>query len=544
LLGCAGASREVAVRRQEKELIRKLNLGKMKLHVHPTVFGLSVLLIVGFVFLTLVNLDSTQSLFTAIKLQITERFGWLLILIVQGFLLFCVYLAMSRFSTIRLGGPDARPDFSRPTWFAMLFSAGMGIGLLFYGVAEPIQHYAHPPGIPGETGTAAMRAMDITFLHWGFHAWSIYALVGLALGYFSYNRGLPLTIRSAFYPLLRERIYGWMGTTIDVMAVVATLFGVATSLGFGVTQINAGLNFLFGVPMDSEVQILLILGITMLATASVVSGLNHGIRRLSELNLVAALVLLAFLLILGPTLFLLKSFVQNTGHYLQNLVMLGSWTATYKTDSDWQSNWTLFYWTWWVAWSPFVGMFIARISRGRTIREFLLGVLLVPSILTFVWFSVFGGSAIFIDMQQTGAIAAAVSESLPTALFRLLEYYPLVSITSGLAIILVFVFFITSSDSGSLVIDIITAGGHQDPPVAQRIFWALTEGVVAAVLLSGGGLLALQTAAISTGLPFALVMVMMCVGLYRAFNEEMPRLHHNPSLVTKSRDSGDRKASS
>lgn len=525
------------MRRQENELFRKLHLGKLKLHVHPTVFGVSVLLIVGFVFLTLVNLDTTESLFTAIKLQITKRFGWLLILIVQGFLLFCVYLALSRFSSIRLGGPEARPDFSRPTWFAMLFSAGMGIGLLFYGVAEPIQHYAHPPGIPGETGTAAMRAMDITFLHWGFHAWSIYALVGLALGYFSYNRGLPLTIRSAFYPLLGDRIYGWLGTAIDVMAVVATLFGVATSLGYGVTQINAGLNFLFGVPVDSEVQILLIFGITMLATASVVSGLNYGIRRLSELNLAAALVLLVFVLILGPSLFLLKSFVQNTGHYLQNLMMLGSWTATYKTDSDWQSNWTLFYWTWWVAWSPFVGMFIARISRGRTIREFLLGVLLVPSILTFVWFSVFGGSAIFIDMQGVGAIATAVNENLPTALFKLLEYYPLASITSGLAIILVFVFFITSSDSGSLVIDIITAGGHQDPPVAQRIFWALTEGVVAAVLLAGGGLLALQTAAIITGLPFALVMVMMCVGLYRAFNDEMPRLHHTPSAVREPPDS-------
>lgn len=506
------------------QVVKKFNLGKIKLHIHPTVFGVSFLLIIGFVFITLFQLDSAESFFTTIKLWITRQFGWLLILIVQGFLLFCVYLIMSRFSIIRIGGADAKPDFSRLSWFAMLFSAGMGIGLLFYGVAEPVLHFLNPPGIPAETGTAAMRAMDITFLHWGFHAWAIYALVGLSLSYFAYNRGLPLTIRSAFYPLLGERIHGWMGTAIDVMAVIATLFGVATSLGLGVTQINAGLNFLFGVPVTSETQILLIMGITMLATASVVSGLNNGIRRLSELNIIAAVILLLFLLTLGPTLFLLKSFVQNTGHYLQNLIMLGSWTATYKTDSDWQSNWTLFYWTWWVAWSPFVGMFIARISRGRTIREFLMGVLLVPPLLTFFWFSIFGGSAIFIELQGFSSIAVAVNDNISTALFKLLELYPLASITSFLAIVLVFVFFITSSDSGSLVIDIITSGGCPDPPVAQRIFWALTEGIVAAVLLAGGGLLALQTAVISTGLPFALIIVLMCVGLYRALNEEMPRL--------------------
>lgn len=504
--------------------VRKFKLGKIDLHIHPTVFGISFVLIITFVAITLFQLDTAESFFTTIKSWIATQFGWLLILIVQGFLFFCVYLILSRFSAIRLGGAGAKPDFSRLSWFAMLFSAGMGIGLLFYGVAEPVLHFLNPPGIAAETGTPAARAMDITFLHWGFHAWAIYALVGLALAYFAYNRGLPLTIRSAFYPLLGDRIYGWMGTTIDVMAVVATLFGVATSLGFGVTQINAGLNFLFGVPIGVNTQILLIAGITLLATISVVSGLNNGIRRLSELNIFAAVVLLLFLLALGPTLFLLKSFVQNTGHYLQNIIMLGSWTATYKADTDWQSNWTLFYWSWWIAWSPFVGIFIARISRGRTVREFLMGVLLVPPLLTFFWFSVFGGSAIFVELQGVNSIAAAVNDNISTALFKLLELYPLASITSFLAIVLVFVFFITSSDSGSLVIDIITSGGHQDPPVAQRIFWALTEGTVAAVLLAGGGLLALQTAAIVTGLPFAIIMVLMCVGLYRAFNEEMPQV--------------------
>ncbi len=500
----------------------QFSLGGLRLHLHPTVFGASATLIIGVVFVTLINLDRSEAFFVGIKSAMTEHFGWLLVLCMQGFLLFCIYLAFSRFGHLRLGGPEARPQFSRPTWFAMLFSAGMGIGLLFYGVAEPVIHFHNPPVLPGVAANDATRAMDLTFLHWGLHPWSMYALVALSLAYFGYNRGLPLTIRSAFYPLLGERIYGPIGSAIDVLAVVATLFGVATSLGYGVTQINNGLGFLFGLEVSTDVQILLILGITLVATASVVSGLNQGIRRLSELNLLAALLLMLFLLVGGPTLFLLKSTVQNTGHYLQNLIQLGSWTETYLRDSEWQSNWTLFYWAWWIAWSPFVGMFIARISRGRTIREFLLGVLVVPALLSFVWFSVFGGSAIFAELYRGADMAAAVSNDIATALFHLLELYPLAGLTTFIAILLVFVFFVTSSDSGSLVIDIITAGGNLDPPVAQRVFWALTEGAVAAALLAGGGLLALQTAAITTGLPFALIVVLMCVGLYRALNEEVP----------------------
>jgi choline/glycine/proline betaine transport protein len=511
---------------EPRSVSTKLRFGGIHLHIHPSVFGVSALLIITVVFLTLLNLNVSEAVFLAIKQWITEDFGWLLILLVQAFLLYCVFLALSRFGSIRIGGPDAMPQFTRPTWFAMLFSAGMGIGLMFYGVAEPVIHFHNPPKMPGGTVDAAARAMDLTFLHWGFHVWAIYALVGLALAYFSYNRGLPLTIRSAFYPLLGERIYSPIGTAIDVLAVVATLFGVATSLGYGVTQINHGLGFMFGVPVTTQVQILLILGITLVATASVVSGLNHGIRRLSELNLVAAVTLMLFLLIGGPTLFLLKSTVQNTGHYLQNLLQLGSWTETYQMGSEWQGNWTLFYWSWWIAWSPFVGMFIARISRGRTIREFLGGVLLMPAVLSFLWFSVFGGAAIYAELFQGADVAAAVSADIATALFELLQLYPFASVTTFIAIMLVFVFFVTSSDSGSLVIDIITAGGNLNPPVAQRIFWALTEGVVAAVLLAGGGLLALQTAAITTGLPFALILALMCVGLYRALNEDMPvRVH-------------------
>jgi len=506
-----------------RSTVRTFRLAGLKLSLHPSVFVGSVAIISLFVLVTLLNLDTAASLFAGIRSWLTRWFGWMLVLIVQGFLVFVIYLALSRFAHIRIGGPDARPDFSRLTWFAMLFSAGMGIGLLFYGVAEPMIHFENPPGMQGGTAAAAIRAMDLTFLHWGFHAWAIYAVVALALAYFGFNRGLPFTLRSAFYPLLGERIHGPIGSLIDISAVVATLFGVATSLGIGVSQINAGLNFLFDVPERPQIQILLIAGITLLATVSVVTGLDRGIRRLSEFNLLLALLLLLFVLTSGPTLFLLKSMVQNTGHYLQNLLSLSSWTSAYQREPGWQADWTLFYWAWWIAWSPFVGMFIARVSRGRTVREFICGVLVVPVLLTFAWFSIFGGAAIYAELFADADIAGAITQNVPTALFHLLDRFPLASVTSLIGILLVFVFFITSSDSGSLVIDIITAGGDLNPPVAQRIFWAFAEGLVAAILLAGGGLLALQTATIATGLPFALVLVLIASGLLRAFREDLPR---------------------
>jgi choline/glycine/proline betaine transport protein len=499
---------------------------KKQLTIHPWVFGFSAGLIFLVVFATLVNLDAAEATFASLKDGITSTFGWFMILCVQAFLLLCVYLAASRFGHIRIGGPGARPEFSTPAWFSMLFSAGMGIGLMFWSVAEPLVHLQDPPGAPGMTADGAVRAMDLVFLHWGFHAWGIYALVGLALAYFTFNRGLPLTIRSAFYPLLGERIYGPIGNVIDVLAVIATLFGVATSLGFGVAQINAGLNYVFDVDISRNVQIALIVFITAVATGSVVSGLDKGIKRLSQLNLVAAFVLMVFVLAVGPTVFLLKSFVQDTGHYLQNLLTLGSWTETYSQDTGWQGSWTVFYWSWWIAWSPFVGMFIARISKGRTVREFILGVLIVPSLLTFIWITIFGGSAIYQTLFVDTSIVEAANANVATALFELLRAYPMATASAILAIFLVLVFFVTSSDSASLVIDIITSGGHLDPPVATRIFWAVIEGVVAAVLTVGGGLTALQTASISTGLPFAAVLVLMAYCLVKAFREEIPALSH------------------
>jgi choline/glycine/proline betaine transport protein len=499
---------------------------RSKFTIHPYVFGFSAGLILLFIVVTLANLDTAESAFDAIKDGITRRFGWFLIFAVQGFLLFCIYLAMSRFGHIRIGGAGARPEFSTIAWFAMLFAAGMGIGLMFWSVAEPILHLQDPPGAPGMTIAGAERAMDLTFLHWGFHVWGIYALVGLALAYFSFNRGLPLTIRSAFHPLLGDRIHGIFGNVIDVLAVLATLFGLATSLGLGVTQINAGLGAVFGISFSSGAQLTLIAIITALATTSVATGVERGIKFLSLLNLLAAGLLLVFLLLVGPSLFLLKNLVQSTGHYLQNLLILGSWTETYVRDSSWQGSWTIFYWAWWISWSPFVGMFIARISKGRTVREFIFGVLIVPSLLTFAWVATFGGAAIYESLFVDPGIVEAANSNVSTALFELLMRFPLGNVTVMLAVFLIAIFFVTSCDSGSLVIDIITSGGSLDNPVSQRVFWGIMSGAVTAVLTLGGGLAALQTASISTGLPFAVVLVLMAWCLLKAFREEMPAMSY------------------
>lgn len=493
-----------------------------KWEVLGPVFYPAAAIILGVVLLTLLFEETFEGLFAQVQTSIANSSGWFYVLTMNLVLGVVVFLICSRFGEIRLGGQKAEAEFTWLGWFAMLFSAGMGIGLLFYGVAEPLYHTAiRPPLGESYSVAAAQRAMGLTFLHWGLHPWGVYALVGLALAFFSYNRGTPLSIRAVFYPLLGEKIHGWPGHAIDVLATVATLFGVATSLGLGVQQVNAGLHHLFAVPDSGIVQVLLIAIITAMATVSVVRGLDGGIRRLSELNIALALALMLFVFILGPTLFLLNGMVENIGYYFQNLPRLATWNETYENTS-WQNGWTVFYWGWWIAWSPFVGMFIARVSRGRTIREFLLGVLLVPSSITFIWMTIFGDTALQIEMFGAGGMAAAVKENVPVALFKLLEHFPLSTVTSLLAVAVIISFFVTSSDSGSMVIDIITAGGNPEPPVPQRVFWAVTEGVVAAALLYGGGLLALQTAAISTGLPFSIVLVVMCVSLIMALHAYYP----------------------
>src|SRR5690606_35664892 len=451
-----------------------------------------------------------------------HEMGWFYVASVATFLVFAIGIAMSSMGTIRLGPDDASPDFTTTSWFAMLFSAGMGIGIMFYGVAEPVLHFASPPLGDGRTVDAAREAMQLSFFHWGLHAWAIYAVMGLALAYFSFRRGLPLTVRSALYPLIGDRIYGWMGHTVDIFAVFGTMFGVATSLGLGVMQVNAGLNYLFGIEMGVDVQLMLIAGITLLATASVVSGINAGIRRLSELNLALAIMLMVFVLVVGPTVFLLQATMQNTGAYLSEIVSKTFTLYAYQPN-DWIGGWTLFYWGWWISWSPFVGMFIARISRGRTIREFVVGVLLVPSGFTFLWFTVFGNTALTMQLAGTAQMVDAVQADVAVALFQFLGHLPFAGISMTIAPLLVVTFFVTSSDSGSLVIDIITSGGEPEPPVWQRVFWAVTEGVVAAVLLLAGGLAALQTGAIASGLPLAAILLVVCYGLFTALRQETRR---------------------
>jgi len=477
----------------------------------------------GIIFLgvlsTLVAGEKAEAFFGLIQGWISSMTGWFFILVMNVALVFCVVLLFSKYSRMRLGGEDAEPEFTMLGWFAMLFSAGMGIGLLFYGVAEPMFHYvANPFSEPG-TAESAKKAMELTFLHWGFHPWGIYALVGLGLGFFGFSKGLFLSIRNIFYPLLGDRIYGTLGNVIDVLATIATLFGVATSLGLGVQQINAGLNHLFGLPQNMVIQAALIAAITAVATWSVVRGLDSGIKLLSQINMVVAGLLMVFVFILGPTLFICNGILENTGNYIQNLPSLSLWTESFG-EKGWQAAWTIFYWGWWIAWSPFVGMFIARISYGRTIREYVLAVLIVPVAVTIVWMTVFGNSAIFVEHFGAGGMARAVQDNIPVSLFVFLENFPLSMVTSLTAVVVIVTFFVTSSDSGSMVIDIITAGGNPDPPKPQRIFWAVLEGVVAAVLLVGGGLVALQTAAIITGLPFAIIILVMCWSLYKGLRDD------------------------
>lgn len=490
-----------------------------RIQVNPPVFYISAGLILLFAIFGAVFAEPAAVLFSRVQAFIIADFGWFYVAAVAGFLVFVIYLMFSRHGEVKLGPDDSEPDYSYISWFAMLFSAGMGIGLVFFGVAEPIQHYAAPPNGEGGTFEAARQAMVLTFLHWGLHAWAIYIVVGLALAYFSFRRGLPLAPRSPLYPLIGRRIYGPIGHTVDIFAVIGTMFGVATSLGLGVLQVNAGLDYLFGVPVSVTTQLLLIAGITAIATLSVFLGLDRGVKRLSELNIILAVVLLGFVLFTGPTIFLLDAYLQNIGAYLDTLVQRTFRLYAYEPN-PWLGEWTLFYWGWWIAWSPFVGMFIARISRGRTIREFISGVLLVPVLFSFLWMTVFGNTAISLDMSGVAPIAETALTNLPVALFETLAALPLGAVTSFIATLLVITFFVTSADSGALVMDTISSGGAENPPVWQRIFWAICAGTIAGVLLLAGGLQALQTAAIASALPFAVVMILICVGLLRALQME------------------------
>ncbi len=494
-------------------------------HMHPVVFPVSALLILAVVVFGAVTPDLAGETLGETLGWITGNFGWFFVVSVALFVIFCIWLMIGKPGSIRLGPDDSRPRYSYLTWFAMLFSAGMGIGLVFWGVAEPIFHYVDAPRVTGETVEAARDAMVLTFHHWGLVAWGIYAVLGLSLAYFGFRHNLPLTVRSALYPLIGERIHGWIGNIVDIVAIVATMFGIATSLGLGAMQINAGLNFVFDTAIGTNAQVAIIAVITVIATISVFTGLDVGIRRLSQFNIMLAAALLAFVALVGPTILILSGYVENIGGYAQNFIDTLFWSGTYEGE-DWLGAWTIFYWAWWISWSPFVGMFIARISRGRTIREFILGVLFVPVAVSFLWFTVFGNTAIQFQQDGTVDIYGAMEEAgfdASVAMFELLSAMPLATLTSIVTIIVIAVFFVTSSDSGSFVIDMIAAGGDPDPPKPQRIFWALLEGVVAAILLIAGGdaaLSALQAGSVSTGLPFAIVLLFVMIGLIKGLRGE------------------------
>ena len=477
-----------------------------------------------------------EGFFEAFQTGAYENLGWMLILAVNVAFVAALYFGLGRFGSIRLGGPDAKPEFSKAQWLAMLFSAGMGIGLVFFGVAEPMIHFHQPPYAIDDVSERAATAFQISYLHYGVFPWSVYAIVGLGMAFFTFNKGLPLSIRSVFYPILGDRIYGPMGHAIDALAVIATLVGLATSLGFGVQQIASGLNHLGGFDLSVNGQVGLIAVITLFATISVVTGLKKGVRILSEANIWIACSLLLLVLLLGPTVRILDVFLQSTGLYVQQMISLGTWSEAFQDDGHWQNSWTVFYWAWWIAWSPFVGIFIARISKGRTIKEFVLNVLTVPVLFTFFWFAVFGTSALELDLAGVSDVGEAVQNDLSTALFVMLDHYPLAGLTSVVSILLVTSFFITSSDSGSLVVDMLTSGGKLDAPVGQRIFWAITEGAVAAALLLSGGLKAMQAMSIAAGIPYALLLIFMVFSLRKGLRQEQKQL--NETGTSRIRKSG------
>ena len=462
--------------------------------------------------------DFSRRLFSSLQNNIVAFGSWYYVLVVAIILVSVLAVAFTRFGTIKLGPDHAEPEYSLLSWFAMLFAAGMGIGLMFFGVAEPVNHFLAPPKGEGGSVAAAAEAMNLTFFHWGLHAWSVYAIVAVILAYFSFRHGLPLTLRSALYPLIGDRIYGPLGTAVDVFAILGTTFGVATSLGFGVEQINSGLNYLFDVPKSVGVQVALIVFTTALASISVLMGLDAGIKRLSEINIVLAVALLVCVLAVGPTVYLLQMFMQNMGGYLSDLVSKTFNLYAYE-PTDWLGGWTIFYWGWWISWAPFVGLFIARISRGRTLREFVFGALAAPTLFTLLWMTVFGNSAINLILDQDAvALASAVQHDESVALFEFLANFPAASVLSTLAILMVFVFFITSADSGAMILNMLSSHGRDDTPLMRRGFWMAMIGASALLLLLAGGLPALQTAAIASALPFSVAILFSIWGFFRALS--------------------------
>ena len=524
---------------QEREYKKLFGL---EIYLTP-VFVISSIAIVAFIIGSLIFQEGATKLFGGLRVWLTTNLDWLFMGATNLVFLFCLVVAISPLGKIRLGGADAKPEYSYLTWLAMLFAAGVGIGLLFFGVSEPITYFQggsysplgtetiYDPETVYTTGnvpdisdakvqTAASLGIATTVFHWGLQGWAIYGVVGLALAFFAYNRGLPLLIRSAFYPVLGDRIWGWPGHIIDTFAIFAGIFGLATSLGLGVQQVTSGLNHLFGIPANSLTMVLLIVGITAIALISVITGINVGIKRLSQFNIILAFLLLLAIILLGPTLYIFRSFFTGIGTYIMKIVPLSNWIG--REDTAFFHDWTTFYWAWWIAWAPFIGTFIARISKGRTVREFVIFVLLLPTLLCLIWFSAFGGTAIhqFLTEGYTGVTEKVEIYNYELALFEMFAGLPWTTLLSCVAMTLTIIFFVTSSDSGSLIIDIIAAGGKVDAPVPQRVFWCTAEGLVAIALLLGGGLKSLQAASLATGFPFAIVLLGMGICVWIGLSQE------------------------
>ena len=491
--------------------------------IAPKRFLFSLSLIFIFIWLTLNNLGEAEKLFANIQEQLSDSLGWLIILLANGFLVFVIYLAFSKHKNVVLGGPDAKPEFSNMNWIAMLFSAGLGVGLLFYGVAEPVLHLSSNV-IHDADATFSEKAnlsMNLAYLHWGFHGWAIYGIVGLCFAYFTFNKKLPFRVSSFFSGSFTRNIWGRV--SLDVIAIIATIFGIATSLGLGANQINSGLGYMQLLEESFMSTVGIVVVITLMGLTSVVLGLKVGIKRLSQLNIVLCIIFLSFIFLAGPTSYILDGLVQNLGSYIQNLLSLSTNTQGY-TDSSWQNAWTLYYYSWWFAWSPFVGLFIARISYGRSIREFLIGVVLVPSSIVFIWMGVFGNAALYQEFLEPNSLSTAINNDIAVSLFVFLEQFPFSKILMGLAIVIILTFFVTSSDSGALVTSMLTAAKKEntkdEPPMILRVIWAISLGVIAIVLLASGGIGALQTSVIVTGVPFAILVSFAAKSLLKNLNQK------------------------
>lgn len=493
-------------------------------NVNPNVFLSTVAIIVIFLAVVVLAPNSFELITQQLNQWVTDSFSWFYVLSVAIFLILLIYIALSDMGKIKLGPDHSQPAYSHASWFAMLFTAGMGIGLMFFGVAEPVMHYVSPPTGEAETIQSAQQAMRVTFFHWGLHAWAIYTVVGLSLAYFAYRHNLPLKIRSSLYPIIGKKIYGPLGDAVDTFATIGTVFGVATTLGFGVTQINAGLNYLFGIEQSATIQVILIVVVSAMASMSVFLGLDKGIKRLSELNLILALILLLFVFFASSSIYLLQTTIQNAGQYISNLFAMTFNLYAYQPNG-WIGGWTIMYWAWWISWSPFVGMFIARVSKGRSIREFIVGVLLIPTGFTLIWMGFMGNAALYSILHEANhALVLAVQQDSSVALFEFLHSLPFSAVMSVLATFLVMLFFVTSADSGALVTDYLTAKS-ENSPMWQRLFWTVLMAVLAIVLLLVGGLSALQSATMMSALPFTFILLLICWGLLKALHLEVTKMH-------------------